>query len=311
MGRTLRHILVFVLLLMALGLALDPVFTRLFQNGRGMKSQWLARMHHQHFDAVIMGSSRALWNINTIAIDTTCDVRVVNLANNHLTPAEFLLTLKIFLRNGNRADRILLQVDQNTLSTDADLHSSKVYEYVPYLDDTLVYEHLRARDSEWFWLKHVPFWRYVKYNFKWGVEQAFYSVLDRSPEPFDSTGAFFSPNEQFYLKKDVNFPRITDRLGTDLEAVFELCRTNGIEVVPFTAPSFRRDMPDSVRAFPARLLAAHGHRLLDFSDSLDGQHLFNDNKHFNRAGGALFTRMLIEQVICPANADQAQGREHP
>ena len=309
MGRFLRQLALVVVLLIGLAFLLDPLFTQLFQHGRGMKSQWIEQMHNEHFDVAIIGSSRALWNVNTITIDTSCGVRAINLANNHLTPSEILLTLEVFLRNGNTADRLLLQVDHATLSTDAKHFSTKAYEYVPFLDDTLVYDHLRAQSTEWIWLRHIPLWRYVKYNFKWGLEQALYTALDRSPEPFDSTGSYFSPNEQFYEKGNVPYRPAPSTLNAALTRVIDLCRESGSELIPFTAPYHGWTIPDSAKQVPARLLAQHGLRLLDFSDSLAEQRFFNDHQHINRAGGVAFTRMLMDQVICAVDSGMLHENE--
>lgn len=311
MGRFLRQLGLVLALLIGVALLLDPLFTHLFKNGKGMKSQWIEQMHNEHFDVAIIGSSRALWNINTISIDTICGIRAINLANNHLTPSEILLTVEVFLRNGNTADRLLLQVDHATLSTDAHHFSTKAYEYVPFLDDTLVYEHLRAQSAEWVSLRYVPFWRYVKYNFKWGLEQAIYTALDRSPEPFDSTGGYFSPNEQFYEKGNVPYRPAPADLNSSLERVIALCSANGTELIPFTAPYFGWTIPDSAKHYPAQLLTQHGLRLVDFSDSLREQRFFNDHQHINRAGGLVFTRMLMQQVICPEDSGRVIQESEP
>lgn len=115
MASSLRKILVQVVLLAALALVLDPLFTRIHQGGNGTKAQWLHRMHGEHYDAVIIGSSRALWNIDMNAINTACGIRSISLANNHFRPAEMLLAM-VPLRNGNTTKRLLLQVDSSVLT---------------------------------------------------------------------------------------------------------------------------------------------------------------------------------------------------
>ena len=45
-------------------------------------------------------------------------------------------------------------------------------------------------------------------------------------------------------------------------------------------------------------MAAEGLTLFDFNDSLDAEANFNDNRHLNRTGGARFTQLLMDQVIC-------------
>ena len=77
-----------------------------------------------------------------------------------------------------------------------------------------------------------------------------------------------------------------------------LCRAHGIEPVVFSSPNFRVQSPEHIRTAPARLMAAEGLTLFDFNDSLDAEANFNDNRHLNRTGGARFTQLLMDQVIC-------------
>lgn len=302
MKRFLLRLLVPLGILLLLALVLDPLFTKVFRDGQGTKAQWLMGMHGQRFDVAVIGSSRAWWNIGMAQLDSACGTRSISLANNHFTPAEMLLAMKVFLRNGNRTRVLLLQVDHSSLTDEQEGFSSTVYDFVPFLDDTLVYSHLEPRGSEWFWLRHVPFWRYAKYDFKWGVEQAALTALGRRRAPFDSTGSYFSPNDKFYGKAGVPYAPSGHHMGNDLRALFALCEANGIKVLPFTSPYHALQMPEEAIGAPARVLAAEGLRLHDFSDSLQEKRWFNDNKHLNRRGGKRFTRMLArvlrEQGLC-------------
>ncbi len=300
MRAVLLRSLVFVLLLIGLALLLDPLFTSIHQHGKGTKAQWLWRMHQRSYDAVILGSSRAWWNIDMQAVDSACGGRSINLANNHFTPAEMLLAMKLFVRNGNGARKVLIQVDHSTLTEEQQGFSSTVYDFVPFLDDSLVYGHLAPRDPEWFWLRHVPFWRYTKYNFKWGIEQAVLSALDRRPVPFDSSGSYFSPNDRFYGKPGLPYTPERHAFGNDLIDLLELCKANGMEPILFTSPYFGLDIPAAAREALPGVARAAGYALHDYTDSIPDMACFNDNKHLNRVGGTRFTRMLARDLICPA-----------
>jgi len=268
----------------------DDRLTHLFRRGRTVKAQWQDKMHGEHFDVAIIGSSRALRNIDMNAINARCGLHAISLANNHFRPAEMLLALKIFLRNGNTTKRLLIQVDSSVLTDEQEGFSSTLYDFVPFLEDTLIYDYLYQRDAEWSWLRHVPFWRYAKYNFKWGLEQTLRTALGSRSDPFDSTGSYFSPNDRFYCSYNYSFePKIAPHFGEDLKALITLCRSNGIEPVVFSSPNFMVASPEAVRAAPHRLLAAEGLVLYDFSDSLNAEANFNDNRHLNRTGGALHT----------------------
>ncbi len=300
MASLLRKVSVFILLLIALACVLDPLFTYIHKHSGGTKAQWLNAMHNEHYDAVVIGSSRALWNLDMNAVDEGCGMRTISLANNHFRPAEMLLAMKIFLRNKNSTKKLLLQVDSSVLTDEQEGFSSTLYDFVPFLDDTLIYDFLRERDPEWFWLRHVPFWRYTKYNFKWGLEQTLRSAIGKRPVPFDSTGSYFSPTNAFYGSQLYEFePTTPASLGADLTELLQLCKSNGIEPVMFTSPNYRVRSPDEVRFAPNRIMATAGLQLFDFTDSLDAQIYFNDNRHLNRTGGERFTKLLMQFAICP------------
>ncbi|MCB9165740.1 MAG: hypothetical protein H6592_15095 [Flavobacteriales bacterium] len=300
MKKLILKLLLVVGLLALLAVILDPLFTWIHRHGNGTKAQWLHRMHDERYDAVVIGSSRALWNIDMNAVNAACGMRTISLANNHFRPAEILLTMRVFLRNGNTTKRLLLQVDSSMLTDEQEGFSSTLYDFVPFLEDDLIYDFLLARDPEWYWLRHIPFWRYTKYNFKWGLEPTLRSLLGRRPVPFDSTGSYFSPNDRFYGTYDYTFVPVTEpNVGEDLRALFALCRANGIEPVVFTSPNFLVASPEHIRNATARLMAGEGLDLYDFTDSLNAEVNFNDNRHLNRTGGRRFTQLLIEQVICP------------
>jgi hypothetical protein len=304
MKRFIPMVLVPVALLYLAAVLLDPVFSTIFKQGKGTKAQWLMNLREQRYDIAVLGSSRALWNISMAQLDSTCGTRSLNLANDHFTPAEMLLCMKLFLRNGNRVGVILIQIDHSSLTDEQNGFSSSAYEFLPYLDDTLIYEHLNARSDEWFWLKNIPFWRFVKYNFKWGIEQAALTYTDRRKTPFDSTGSYFSPNDNFYGKSGSVYSPQGHHLGNDLQELFSLCKANDIKVLPFTAPYHELRMPAEAIGAPTRVLAAHGIDLLDYSDSLQGREWFNDNKHINRKGGRRLTAMLTlalqQHGACPS-----------
>jgi hypothetical protein len=65
------------------------------------------------------------------------------------------------------------------------------------------------------------------------------------------------------------------------------------------APYLELRSPPHTRAQLAQLLHEHGFIYHDLSDRLGEKRFFNDRKHLSVEGGRLFTRMLIDEVICP------------
>lgn len=298
MKRFLRNIAISLGLLFLLASLLDMVMTHVFRNGRTTKAQWIHNMHGQHYDLAIIGSSRAWWNIDMSTIDTACGLRTVNLANNHYSGREVYLSLAMFLANGNTADRILLQIDHYILTAETDGFTSTIYEFLPYLHDSVVEARLGGRSLEWDAMRYIPLWRYVKCNFMWGPEQFLATATNHREPLFDSTGTYFShPN--FHGIDTLFMKRTTHKLDDDLAQVIAMCRERNIALACFTTPYLNLHGKASILAAPARIVASTGLPLYDFSYRIPGKENYNDTQHLNIVGGQRFTRMLVEEVICP------------
>ena len=298
MKRFLTKIAVFLIALLAVAFVADRSLTQFFKKGHIVKAQWQEHMHDQQYDVAIIGSSRGWWNIDMNVIDAQCGVRAVSLANNHFLPSEVLLSLKIFLANGNTAKRILMQVDHDNLSTEAEEFSSTAYDFVPYLHDSIVYDHFGPRSIEWKAMRYIPFWRYTMVNFKWGVEQVL--TQGRRKPLFDSTGTYFS-NPKFYGDTAIMIRPGGYEVGPDIKEIIELCAQHHIQLDFFMAPYFNLIAPQEVRNGPANALKAEGFTLHDYSMRLTEKRLFNDTKHINIEGGKVFTGILARELVCPVS----------
>lgn len=298
MKRFLRNIAFCLVLLLGLAWLLDVVMTHVFREGHAKKSQWQHHMRGQHYDVAIIGSSRAWWNIDMNAIDRACGIRSVNLSNNHYRDAEILLSLRIFLANGNTTERVLVQVDHDNLTGDPDEFSSTMYEFLPYLEDSVVQAHLAGRSPEWTVMRYLPLWRYVKCNFMWGPEEFVATASGHRRPLFDSTGTYFSPNPTFHGSDTLYMKQTGHRLSADMQAITAICRERNIKLDFFTTPYHNLVGTPEILDAPRRVVEAAGRTFHDFSQRIQGRENFNDVRHINRAGGKLFTALLIEEVLC-------------
>lgn len=298
MKRFLTNIALAMALLLGLALVLDRAMTHVFRNGRAVKSQWQHRMHGRHYDAVIIGSSRAWWNIDMNRLDSACGMRTLNLANNHYKTTEILLSLRVFLAQGNTTDRVLLQVDHYNLTADPGEFSSTAYEFLPYLHDSVVEAQLVDGSMEWNALRYLPLWRYVKCNFMWGPEELVATATNYRKPLFDSTGTYFS-NPRFYGADHVRFTRTGHRLDANMLAIKDICDQQGIELTCFTSPYLNLGGEPDVLDAPRRVVTEAGLAFHDFSDRLAERRYFNDNSHVSIAGGELLTRLLADEILCP------------
>jgi hypothetical protein len=297
MKRFLRRILILCLAMLLGAVVLDATFTRIFRDGRTMKSQWVQGMQGEHFDVVFAGSSRAYWNIDHAELGRICSMRVISIANSGYGPAEMHLALKMFLANGNTTDRFILQLDYRTLREQEHV-SKNVYDFIPYLKDSLVYDHLRDRGTEWRLLRHIPFARYGRYNFLWGPEEALMTVTGLRNTIFDSTGSFYT-DDRYRGTGGVKIGTEAFRPDDDILAMIDLCREHGIRVDLFMSPYYKLKLMGETHERFVAMLKKYDLRIHDLSDRMDSTIHFNDDFHLSRTGGALFTRILAEELVCP------------
>jgi hypothetical protein len=300
MKRFLKKILVLGILLLVAAFTVDAALTAIFRKGRTVKAQWLHNMQGQHHELLVLGSSRAWWNIDVNEINRQCGISGISMANNHFTPSEMLLALKVFLRNGNTTDRVLMQVDYHNMRVEQDEFSSTVYDHLPWLKEDLVYEHLLDRSDEWKFLRLVPAARYVKYNFRWGPEEALITLFDKRRTIFDSTGSFFI-DRPYKGWPYMELERSSYEMHPDFKAILELCESNSIQVDLFMAPYYRLRTADENRHDFDKLMNEHRLQVHNYFDRFDSTIYFDNNWHLSLQGGQIFTQMLIEDVICPAD----------
>lgn len=301
MLRFLRNIGIYSAIIVVCAIVLDQLFTHVHSKGDLVRSQWAMQMNDRHFDLIVLGSSRAWWNLDMNMVQEQCSIKAIDLANNHFTPSEMLLSLKIFLANGNKADRALMQVDYRTVQESQRERSSTAQEFIPYLQDPIVGDHLAEQDREWQVLRTVPFVRYVRYNFRWGPEQLITTVLDLRRPLFDGTGSYLvdapyrEDDEKIYDMIDLEFP-------AELREIQEMCRKNDIDLQLFMAPYHELKVMSETRRKFEETVSGTGLPFHDFSDSLQDRSNFIDPLHLNIKGGKLLTQYLIEQAICPAGS---------
>ena len=289
---------VFILFLGVVSIAfiLDWGFTQTFKDGKTNKVQWLKNMNNKHYDYVVLGTSRAWWNLDIQRINEASNLNGISIANNHFSCTEMLLRMKRFLNNKNTTDKVYLQIDYFFFKTEKKLFSPTVYNFIPYLNDSATYHFLSEKSDEWIWYKYAPFIRYTEFNFQWGLEEVLLTKMGLRNTIFDEYGAFFSNNRWYGDSVKTN----NDYAKENNHALIELlqfCDKNKIDVELYTAPFYNlRISTDKKLDFYHRINSLEK-KYTDFSDLFQQQQFFNDNEHLSIKGGKAFTDTLIVRLF--------------
>src|ERR1051326_1278566 len=151
------------------------------------KEDWIMNRKNEKYDFGVIGSSRVLNMIDIHAMQQELHENGINLGSSGSNFAENYILLKHFLQNGNKLNRLLIQVDIYGLNSSIS-YSHPVNEryYINMISDPdvteMYYDYLNPlKVAMW---KYVPFARYAEFNQRFRLQDLFHgssvlhSVLD-------------------------------------------------------------------------------------------------------------------------------------
>ena len=280
----------------------NRVLNRAFIQDRSHKQMWSLSLRDLSMDYAIVGSSRALNNVDALALSSKTGSHVVNLGCGGQSIMDMYLTLYLFLKHNNRVHDVLLQVD----GTDVDYsHQFMSYIYVPYLSDAQV----AATESEMGGFKRriartvCPLSAYWEYNDFYDLQRLRQIRSEKSE--YDAT-----QGSQLLYDDSYNvFPVIEEqpRFVADarsvkyLERLMKLAVDHGVRVTVFSAPQYHRDpifrrYDNDARSYIAQFCRDHGVRYLDFTEAQFDSSEFRDYGHLNGRGAERFSLMLSDSL---------------
>ncbi|NJN28650.1 MAG: hypothetical protein HC819_23075 [Cyclobacteriaceae bacterium] len=284
--------LFFITILICFSL-LDVLFTYSFKKGTFFKTQWIYNLKNKQLDYAVLGASRSLTAIDIGETNEVLGLVGLNLSLDGSLPTSQYLILKLFLEHGNKIDQLIFNVNTWQIGIDSISHFSYP-RFMPYAHDDAVYDYFKTYDDNWIYYRYVPFYRYAKFNFDWGLGMYANSVFGMFKPNFDSLGSFYYP---FY---DYRGTREIDDYAFDLTGDFknlfkihDLCKQYGIKLTVIFLPvvNLRYDegYKDNMQQFEA-MLAAKQIGFIDYGNAYNGQFaLFTDETHFNKKGVKQFT----------------------
>ena len=269
--------------------ALDSLYTLIYSNSQVRnKIQYVINTPPKHYDAIMLGSSRAENHIVSEMFQKA-SLTVYNFGMSGGSLCEDSLLLKLFLEKGNTTNTILLQVDLQFLSetTSEGVQS----QFLPFLStNKTIYNHYKNNTDNQFVLAYFPFYRYLKLDSKIGFREMVLALMNKKGKFYDANG--FAP-----LAGTLN-PNLKENLPTEIvqknkyyDEIVTICKKNKIHLIPFMAPFCAYT---NNRDFFSKLK----HRvpeLYDYSSFIKEDSLFATCGHLNKKGAEVFTTMLLEK----------------
>ncbi|MAM27973.1 MAG: hypothetical protein CMC13_03030 [Flavobacteriaceae bacterium] len=284
MKRFVTYIALLLGILVLLAFLLDALYTKVYNTGAYRnKIMWVREMEGEAVDYILLGSSRMNNHIDPTQIKRETGKDGFNLGVNAFSIFESHLMLKEFLKK-NTTKMVIVQVDSRYRQTKPDPIGEK--SWLPFIYEPYVYEEFESYGTEYKLYKHIPFYRFQKFESRIGYRDVITSALGKGHVYNKLSG--FDPRSQV-LKRELTYredkPIVQE--NTSSKKMIELCKKHNIKLIFVTAPiyKFKGDLA------PLRQYLPNYH---DFKDSIRQRELFSDQIHLNAKGAELFTGQIID-----------------
>lgn len=238
-------------------------------------------MHGQHYDYIVVGSSRALHHVDPAVLEREFGKRGLNLGEQDSSGLDAYRVLRDFL-DANTADAVFVHVDKEWCQEGSSPLVTSLYApFVREMKDTADGRDLFGADYPLY--RWLPFYRYVKLGPAIGFREVLFASLGKRRITADG----FVPLHGAGFNANVNMtqPTFPDRMHPDYLRIMDLCRERGVTAHFFTSPCHGMH-------YDATVLAKYLPGYRDFSAALPERQYFGDPRHMNASGAEAFTRLL-------------------
>ncbi|RKS50609.1 hypothetical protein BC962_2381 [Gillisia mitskevichiae] len=292
------YLLIFICFLLVYGVVCDLLYKNKNMFLGNTKRYWQLSIKNTDYDYAVIGSSRAYGSIDVNLLDSLTDQNGINLGLDGSGFNENYVSVKLFLLNKNKLDKIYLQIDPYSfMSKESFSNSFYAYAYLPYWDsdetikDVLHEEIPLIKDSPFY----IPYLGYFIYNNYYSPFQIINSFLKY--DTFCENSEFNCINGNKLEKQSIsNQPIITNagilnftmnkRDNYYYNQILELAAENNIQIITFTAPTLENldnDFENFLQNIKSDIYFKSG------MDWMSQEKYFINHTHINFEGRKVFT----------------------
>jgi hypothetical protein len=286
MKKFLKYIVLLVLIVLASLVTFDLLYSYVFKSCPPRnKLQYVMHLENKNLDYVFLGSSRVENTINTKLIEQQTGKKVLNIGIQGGRLNDNELMIRLLIANNVKVKTFFVQVDY-VYNFD---HTSTIAgtDCLPYIHNNNTIKNFRTDNLEYKLNYYIPFYRFLKNDFKIGFRE-FFSCLVHKTNGFDFSDGFDPKNEQFNNLGGSLPEEIADS-NAAISNIDFLCKQNKIKIVYFCAPfCSKMENLDFIAKLKIKIP-----NLIDFSRTIKEDIYFKDCVHLNSQGADLFTKQLI------------------
>jgi len=273
------------------------VFNFLGQKNKQEKINWILSKKDQKYDFAFLGSSRVLNMVDINYLQNTWQIKGINLGTASSDFSDNYLTLYEFYKNGNHANNIFLQVDEQSLDPKQGFgYSFHEQWFFNFLGDKIVDEVYldNSGKNKYLAWRYLPFLRYMEFNNPY--KELILGLIKKKID-YDSTSGSELMDSIDHQGQGAPANKKSWEVSPAgkkyLEKIISLAREHESNVILYTAPYYKVHNDNLTNAIEDYIIrTAHKNSLvfLNFRNSELAQHweYFRNEAHLDKAGTALF-----------------------
>lgn len=290
MKKFIFYIISIVVSVHALLFILDKAYTFIYSNGTPRnKISYLLSIEGKTLDYVFIGSSRVDNNIDPEVIERYTGGSAINLGIQGAEINDYLLVLQLLKKQNINTKTVFIQIDYvYNLSGSSDFLKSTL---MPYIEDDVISSYIRNQESEFYYLRNIPFYRYLRYDYKLGFRETFLTAIGKESKLNVEKG--YWPKFGYSGKKfEARLPEKILAENENLAALESFAAKNGFKIVYFTAPfCYSTENINFIDKLQNKLPG-----LWNFSRVFQKNEVFFDCLHLNDVGAKRFSKILSEKI---------------
>lgn len=245
----------------------------------------------EKIDYVFLGSSRVDNTIDASLITKITGKSAINLGVQGGKLDDYYLMLQLLAHKKIKTDSVFIQVDYvyNIDGTSEILKSN----LIPHISVPVIDTYIKERDPNYWSLRYIPFFRYMKFDYKIGFREFFNSSIGKTPK-FDLMNGYSPKYKKQGGLLQYKLPDTIAKGNSVIEKIIAFAKTKEITVVFFTAPFCKNTQNISY----IDKLKTQLPTLIDYSRLfIDRDDYFYNCSHLNNAGAQRFTEIFTDAYL--------------
>ncbi|MFD0962604.1 hypothetical protein [Pseudofulvibacter geojedonensis] len=284
------YLLKLLIVIIACLYILDYSYSYVYKNRNPRtKISYLLSQKNKEIDYLFIGSSRVDNGIDPEIITSETGHSALNLGIQGGSVEDYLLMLKLVEFCKIKTKKIFVQIDFSYNSNNySDIINSML---IPYIDDPFVYSELKRRQPNAWFLRYIPFYKYMVFDYKIGFREFFSTLINKKTRTSMESGYYPLYRN---LKREGGLPKTIISKNVAFESIKGLVKKNKWNVVYYTAPI----CIEATNKNYLTKLEEKIPKLVNLASVFNNKpEYFHDCTHLVDAGAKAFTKIMVDKFI--------------